>query len=131
VIVVDTSALVAMLRREPEADRFLRLVAGADVCLVSAVTYTETSLVLAGRAGKRYSWLGLDAMIAATAMQVIPHDAELAATARMAFLRFGKGRHPAALNFGDCAAYALAKARNLPLLFKGNDFARTDLIAAA
>jgi ribonuclease VapC len=130
-IVVDTSALVAVLRGEPEADRFLRLIAGADACLVSAMTYTETSLVLAGRSGDQDSWLGLDAMIATAAMQVITHNTELAATARTAFLRFGKGRHPAALNFGDCAAYALAKSRNLPLLFKGNDFRRTDLIAAA
>jgi len=61
---------------------------------------------------------------------VIPRDAGLAEVARMAFLRFGKGRHPAALNLGDCASYALAKARNLPLLFKGDDFLKTDLADA-
>ena len=64
-------------------------------------------------------------------MQIIPHDAALATIAREAFLRFGKGRHRAALNFGDCASYALAKARDLPLLFKGGDFSETDLAAAA
>jgi ribonuclease VapC len=65
------------------------------------------------------------------AVQIVPHDAALAEIARDAFLRFGKGRHPAGLNFGDCAAYALAKARNAPLLFKGDDFIRTDVARAA
>jgi ribonuclease VapC len=130
-IVVDTSALVAVLRREPEADDFLRCIAEADLCLVSAVSYTEAALVLAGRAGGRSSWRGLDALLTRAAMQIVPHDAELATIARDAFLQFGKGRHRAALNFGDCAAYALAKARGLPLLFKGEDFAATDLAAAA
>lgn len=130
-IVVDTSALVAVLRREAEADLFLRIIATADACLLSAVTYTEASLVLAGRGGDRTSWRDLDALVAMAAMQVVPHDAGLAAAAREAFLRFGKGRHPAALNFGDCAAYALAKVRTAPLLFKGNDFSQTDLSPAA
>lgn len=130
-IVLDTSALVAVLRREPEADRFLHVVARAQGCLLSAVSHLETSLVLAGRAGDRTSWRGLDALIHRAAIQVVSHDANLAEAAREAFLRFGKGRHPAALNFADCASYALAKTRDLPLLFKGTDFSATDLIAAA
>jgi ribonuclease VapC len=131
VIVVDTSAVIAVLRREAEADTFLRIIAQADMCLMSAVSYTEASLVLAGRMGDRTMWHGLDALLARATIQIIPHDADLATLAREAFLRFGKGRHRAALNFGDCATYALAKARELPLLFKGKDFSETDLAAAA
>jgi ribonuclease VapC len=130
-IVIDTSALIAVLRREPEADSFLRIIAQANQCLISAVSYTETSLVLAGRTGDRAAWHGLDTLLDRAAVQIVPHDAELAAVARDAFLRFGTGRHAAALNFGDCASYALAKARDLPLLFKGDNFAATDLAAAA
>jgi ribonuclease VapC len=73
----------------------------------------------------------LDELIDRAAMQVVAQDAELAEAARSAFLRFGKGRHPAALNLGDCASYALAKARSLSLLFKGDDFSKTDLVAAS
>lgn len=129
-IVVDTSALIAILRREPDADVFLRCIAEAGGCLVSAVSQLEASLVLAGRTGDRSAWRDLDALLRRAAMQVVAHDAALAETARDAFLRYGKGRHPAALNFGDCASYALARSRTLPLLFKGDDFQRTDLIAA-
>lgn len=129
-IVVDSSALIAILRREPDADVFLRCIAEAGGCLVSAVSQLEASLVLAGRTGDRSAWRDLDALLRRAAMQVVAHDAALAETARDAFLRYGKGRHPAALNFGDCASYALARSRALPLLFKGDDFRRTDLIAA-
>ena len=129
-IVVDSSALIAILRREPEADDFLRVIAEAQGCLLSSVSLLETSLVLAGRTGDATAWADLDALIARAAMQVAPHDAGLAEQGRGAFLRYGKGRHPAGLNLGDCASYALAKARNLPLLFKGDDFSKTDLLAA-
>ena len=130
-IVVDSSALIAILRREPEADNFLRLIAEADGCLLSSVTWLETSIVLAGRTGDATLWTELDALIARAGIQVVAQDAELAEAARVAFLLYGRGRHPAALNLGDCASYALAKQRNLPLLFKGDDFARTDLQSAA
>ena len=120
-----------MLRREKEADAFLRIIVQAGTCLVSAVSTAETALVLAGRTGDPTLWLGLDALVARAAMQIVPYDSDLATIARDAFLRFGKGRHPAALNFGDCASYALAKARDLPLLFKGAGFAATDITAAA
>ena len=130
-IVVDSSALIAILRREPEADRFLQIIAVADRCFLSAVSLLETSMVLAGRTSDRTAWAGLNALIARAGMEVIAQDADQARLAREAFLDFGKGRHPAALNLGDCAAYALARSRALPLLFKGEDFTRTDLIPAA
>jgi len=131
VIVIDSSALIAILRREPEADRFLCVIAAADGCLLSSVGLLETSMVLAGRTGDQAAWVGLDALIARADMEVVAQDGEQARLAREAFLRFGKGRHPAALNLGDCAAYALARSRVLPLLFKGEDFVRTDLLPAA
>jgi ribonuclease VapC len=131
VIAVDSSALVAIIRREPEADAFLRIIAAAEGCLPSPVTVLETSMVLAGRIGDAAYWAGLDALIARAGMQIVPMDAGQAEEARRAFLRFGKGRSPAALNLGDRAAYALAATRNVPLLFKGEDFARTDILAAA
>jgi ribonuclease VapC len=130
VIVVDSSALIAILRREPEADSFLQTIATSDGCLLSSVSLLETSMVLAGRTGDADFWTELDALIARAAIEVVAQDAELAEVARRIFLRYGKGRHPAGLNLGDCASYALAKAKELPLLFKGNDFPRTDLIAA-
>lgn len=131
-IVVDSSALIAILRREPEADGFVRIIAEADGCLLSAVSLLETSMVLAGRTGNAASWTELDTLIARAAAEVVVvQDAGLADVARRAFLRYGKGRHPAALNLGDCASYALAKLRRLPLLFKDDDFSRSDLLPAA
>ena len=129
-IVIDSSALIAILRREPEADDFLHIIANTEGCLLSSVGLLETSMVLAGRTGDVTSWTELDALIALADIQVMAQDAELAKAARTAFLRYGRGRHPAALNLGDCASYALAKHRDLPLLFKGDDFARTDLRTA-
>lgn len=129
-MVVDTSAIVAILRMEQEAETFLRAVSRADFCFISAVSVEEISLVLAGRLGGPEAWDGLDAFLARSEIQVVPFDHGLALLARDAFVRFGKGRHLAALNLGDCASYALAKGRELPLLFKGNDFARTDIAPA-
>ena len=130
-IVIDSSALVAILRREPEVDRFLQVVAATDYCLLSAVSLLETSMVLVGRTGDGAAWTGLDALMARAGIEVVAQDVEQARLAREAFLRFGKGRHPAALNLGDCASYALARSRTLPLLFKGEDFTQTDLVPAA
>ncbi len=87
-------------------------------------------MVLAGRSGDRRGWPDLDRLIRVGGIDIAPHDEALAQIAREAYLRYGKGRHPARLNLGDCAAYALAKARGLPLLFKGADFARTDVLPA-
>jgi ribonuclease VapC len=131
VIVVDSSALVAILRREPEADRFMRIMAEAAGCLLSSVNLLETSMVLAGRTGDATAWADLDELIARAGIEIVPQDAAQASTAREAFLRYGKSRHAAGLNFGDCAAFALAKQQDLPLLFKGDDFCRTELRTAA
>jgi ribonuclease VapC len=131
VIVIDSSALIAILRRESEADGFLQIIVEAVSCLLSSVSLLETSMVLAGRTGDATSWTELDALIARARIEVVAQDAELTEAARAAFLRYGRGRHPAALNLGDCASYALAKHHDVPLLFKGADFPRTDLRAAA
>ena len=72
----------------------------------------------------------LDALVRRAGIQIVPYDLDLAHESRVAFVRFGKGRHPAALNFGDCVSYALARSRGLPLLYKGDDFAKTDVISA-
>lgn len=131
-IVIDTSAIIAILQGEPEAIAFRDAMTDASGVCMSAVSLQEAAMVLAGRLGSTDNpWAALDRLIATVGIEIVPHDRALAHVARDACLRFGKGHHPAGLNCGDCAAYALAKARNLPLLFKGNDFARTDLMAAA
>jgi ribonuclease VapC len=127
VIVVDSSALIAIPRREPEADGFLQIIVEAESCLLSSVSLLETSMVLVERTGDATSWREFDALVARAGIEVVALDAELTEVARAAFLRYGRGRHPAALNLGDCASYALAKHHDLPLLFKGADFPRTDL----
>ena len=130
-IVVDSSALIAILRREPEADDFLEIIAAADHCLLSAVSLLETSMVLAARSGDASSWTELDALVAQAGIEVVPQDAALTKAARAAFLRYGEGRAGAGLNLGDCAVYALASSRDLPLLFKSTGFAQTDIEVAA
>jgi ribonuclease VapC len=129
VIVVDSSALVAILKREAEHEAF-RIVIAANRSLVSSVSILEISIVIAGSDGDRASWTELDDLIRQLRVEIRPHDAALTDIARQAFLRFGKGRHPARLNFGDCASYALAKAEKAALLFKGDDFSQTDIAAA-
>ena len=129
-MVIDTSAMVAVLRLEAEADRFLRAIAAADECFMSALNVLETAMVIAGARGQAASWAPLDEMLSEAGIEVVQFDQEQAHDARQAFLRFGKGRHPAGLNLGDCASYALAASRKLPLLFKGEDFSKTDLVAA-
>ena len=88
-------------------------------------------MVVAARSGDPADMDAVDALMSRLGIEVIAHDADLANMARQAFLRFGKGRHPARLNLGDCAAYALAKSHNLALLFKGNNFSQTDIVAAS
>jgi ribonuclease VapC len=125
-MVVDTSALVSMLLREPDADSVARLIADAPICLMSAVSRVELSLVIEGRYGEagRNDIERLLADVHIEIAAVTPQQAEIAIDA---FRRFGRGRHRAALNIGDCFSYALAKATDLPLLFKGNDFVHTDI----
>lgn len=118
-IVVDTSALIAVLRHEEDAEMFLRIIAQARRCLLSAVSHLETSMVLAGLDGHQTAWRGFDKLIEKAAFQIVPHDAKLAEAAREAFLSFGKGRHPAGLNVGDCASYALAKTRGGAAVVQG------------
>jgi ribonuclease VapC len=132
-IAIDSSALVAILLDEPEADPFMHIINEASLRLVSSVSWLETSMVLAGRGNSNDddAWLEFDAFVARASIQIVAHDDALSKAARDAFLRYGRGRHPAALNLGDCAAYALAKTRGLPLLFKGQDFSKTDLVPAA
>jgi ribonuclease VapC len=130
VIVVDTSAIIAVLYREPGLDRFVRAIAEAESCFLSAVGYFEAAMVLIGRSAPEAA-MALDSFVERSAIELVPFDDEQAKQARDAFIRFGKGRHPAALNFGDCVSYALAQARGLPLLYKGDDFAKTDVISAA
>jgi ribonuclease VapC len=130
-IVVDTSAIIAILRLETEEILFQQIIGEAVAIYISAVSVQEASMVLAGRSGGETAFAPLDDLIHDLEFEIVPHDYALARIAREAFLRFGKGRHPAGLNCGDCASYALAKSRNLPLLFKGADFARTDLVAAS
>lgn len=130
-IVLDTSAVIAILRHEPEKDRFVDAILAASPRLMSAVSLQEAGMVIAGRHGDEAMWEPLDALLVRLDVEIVAHDVALARIARTAFLRFGKGRHSARLNFGDCASYALAKAHGVPLLFKGEDFAQTDIAPAA
>lgn len=130
-IVVDTSALVAILLGEPERDAFQKVLNQASSVIMSAGTLVEARIVVRGRAGDEMVDL-LHALIEQAEIRVEPVTESDAAIAHQGFLRYGKGNgHPAQLNFGDLFSYALAKARNLPLLFKGNDFAATDVVPAA
>lgn len=97
---------------------------------MSSVNLLETSLVLVRATGDASIWEPLDVFVEELEVEIVAFDSDQASIAREAFLRFGKGRHPARLNFGDCAAYALAKSRKAPLLFKGGDFLKTDIAAA-
>ena len=128
-MVVDTSALVAILRNEPERRSLIEALEGADVRHISAATLVETSIVIESRFGPE-GLRHLDAFLARAGIEVIPVNGEQAHLAREAFSRLGKGRHPAALNYGDCFSYALARVLAEPLLCKGDDFSRTDLTIA-
>jgi ribonuclease VapC len=128
-MVLDTSAIVAILAREPEATSFNAMVEADSVRLISAATLLEASIVIEGRFGTN-GGVDLDNWIMVARVQILPVDAILTEAARRAWRRFGKGRHPAGLNFGDCFSYALATARGEPLLFKGDDFSKTDVQVA-
>ena len=128
-MIVDSSALVAMLRAEPGADDVGLALAGAGGGSVPAPTYLETCMVMAGRKGPD-SRSEVDALFETFGLRLMPFTEDHAREAVTAFLRYGKGRHAAALNFGDCMAYAAAQAEGAPMLFTGDDFARTDVEAA-
>ncbi|MGX5803190.1 type II toxin-antitoxin system VapC family toxin [Bradyrhizobium sp. Arg314] len=125
-MIVDSSAIVAILRAESDRDIYLSAIDRANQCKIPAPTLVETTMVLAGAHGADMMDK-LDAFLRAASIETIAFTAEHAAVARQAFLRYGKGRHPAALNFGDCIAYATARLEAMPLLFKGEDFRLTDI----
>jgi ribonuclease VapC len=128
-IVIDTSAVIALLSDEPERSAFSKIIEEAGTCVMSAASFVEASLVIESSRG--YDGLrDFDLFIAVANIELIPVDVTQAQIARQAFHKYGKGRHPASLNFGDCFAYALAKSTGSPLLFKGSDFSQTDLTAA-
>ena len=125
-MVLDTSALMALLLDEPEAEAFRAAVEEDTTRLVSAATLLETALVIEARKGEP-GGRELDALIHKAEIVVVAVDADHVSEARRAYRRFGKGRHAAGLNFGDVFAYALARTSGEPLLFKGDDFAKTDI----
>jgi ribonuclease VapC len=128
-IVVDTSALIAILDREPDAALYAEAIAEADSPLISAATLLELHIVMLNRHGGRAGPL-VDRLIQDAGFQIEHFTAQHLELAREAYARYGKGRNSAGLNYGDCFSYALAKATGLPLLFKGEDFSKTDLLAA-
>jgi ribonuclease VapC len=129
-VVVDTSAIVAILFDEPEQERFAHLIEEAPLCLLSAASRVELTCVVEGRKGE-VGRRDLDRFLARAPLEIVPVTPDQAELACEAFRRYGKGRHAAALNIGDCFAYALAKATGEPLLFKGADFPLTDAVPAA
>jgi ribonuclease VapC len=125
-VVIDSSAIVAILLDEPDSDSLRFAIADDETRLISAATLLEAALVIErykSEAGGR----DLDLLVSKLAMEVMPVDADQIAEARRAWRRFGRGRHPAGLNYGDLFSYALARTTGEPLLFKGDDFARTDV----
>lgn len=128
-MVIDRSAILAIFLDEPEAADLERRITADPVRLISAATVLEAGIVIEARLGDA-GGRELDLWLHRLDAETVPVDAEQAAMARRAWRRFGKGRHPAGLNYGDCFSYALAATREEPLLFKGDDFSRTDLTAA-
>jgi ribonuclease VapC len=128
-MIVDTSALIAILEQEPEAERIARTLASTSERMLSAANLVEVGIVMQARRGDDGA-RDLDLLIAKLKVEIVPLSARQADVARKAFRRYGRGRHGARLNFGDCLAYALAKDESAPLLFKGDDFGQTDVMVA-
>ncbi len=129
-IVVETSALVAIVFDEPECSDFVSAIMSADLALVSAVSVVEARVVVYRRKGEQVVRV-LDEFLAQPVFEIVPPGADEIAAAHAAFIVYGKGSgHRAQLNFGDLFSYALAKVRGLPLLFKGDDFGCTDIVQA-
>lgn len=125
-MVIDTSAVVAMLNDEPDAERYEAAIEKDPLRLMSTATYLETSIVIEARFGEPGA-RELDLWLHRAGVDLVAVHPEHAHRARLAYREFGKGRHPAALNFGDCFSYALSKVSGEPLLFKGDNFPRTDI----
>ncbi|HEX9936725.1 MAG TPA: type II toxin-antitoxin system VapC family toxin [Longimicrobium sp.] len=129
-MVVDTSALIAVLNSEPESRRLEAVMLAAPRMTISAATLVEASIVAESKA-QPDALAELDLLLDELRIEIIPVTREHAELARTAYRRFGKGRHPAALNFGDCFSYALARALGQPLLIIGSDFGKTDVEVAS
>ena len=130
-MIVDTSALIAILKEEPEAARFIELIDSALHCRISAANYVETAVVVDGNRDPIMS-RRLDTFLQEAGVEIRPVTVEQARLAREAYRDYGKGSgHPARLNFGDCFAYALARDTGEPLLFKGDDFRHTEVTPAS
>ena len=129
-MVIDTSALIAILQDEPERRVLNEAIEAAESCAMSTGSFLETSMVIESRYGPDGT-RDLDLFISKARISLASVDADQAYVARNAFRSYGKGRHPAGLNFGDCFAYALAKMLDEPLLFKGSDFALTDIAVSS
>lgn len=127
-MIVDASALIAILFREPEKDRFREIIARTPEPVMSAFNFLEAAVRADGLGPEMAE--GFDTLFQETGIRIVASDFQQARLAREAYQRYGKGNHPAKLNLGDCFAYALAKARSEPLLFKGDDFSQTDVEAA-
>jgi ribonuclease VapC len=125
-MVIDSSAIGAILFDDPEAAAFEQKIADDPIRLLSAATLLEATIIIEARLGAVGS-REFDLWLVRAGVEVVPFDAEQADIARRGWSRFGKGNHPARLNYGDCFTYALAIARDEPVLFKGDDFAKTDL----
>jgi ribonuclease VapC len=129
-MIIDTSALVAVLDQEPEAERIARILASAPELMLSAANLVEVGIVMQVRRGDDGA-RDLDLLLAKLRVDIAAVTASQADIARKAFRRYGRERHAANLNFGDCFAYALARDKSAPLQFKGNDFAKTDVMVAS
>ena len=127
-MVIDSSAIVAILLNEADAADIAQAIESNSQRLLSAANLLEASIVIESRKGEA-GGRELDLLIYRAAIEIVAVDQDQAELARIAWRRFGKGRHPAGLNYGDCFAYALARTRQLPLLFQGDDFSRTDIDA--
>lgn len=125
-MVIDTSALMAILLGEPEAETFARALAGNPKLLLSAFSALEAAIIIESKKGASGS-RELDLLLHRARIEIIPFTPEQQEIALSAWRRFGKGRHPAGLNIGDSCSYALARLTNEPLLFKGDDFLQTDI----
>jgi len=128
-MVIDSSALLAIVLEEPDSSVYASAISNSPACWLSAASLVEVSIVLTRRRSNNPTVV-LDTLIESQQIVIVPVDHEQALLAREAFVRFGKGRHPAALNFGDCFSYALARQISEPLLYKGRDFSLTDITAA-
>ncbi|HEX2885430.1 type II toxin-antitoxin system VapC family toxin [Vineibacter terrae] len=128
-MVIDTSAIIAIAFNEPEAAAFEQRIADDPIRLISAATVLEAAMVIETRLGEP-GGSELDLWLHKADVEIVAVEAEHADQARRAWRRYGKGRHPAGLNFGDCFAYALAALTQQPLLYKGDDFSKTDVRAA-